>query len=104
MSNFRSDQDVTYWSIASTDDNGDPTFNVGINIKARWTRKDGVFTDDKGDDHKFSFVIHSDILIPKRSLVVLEDQNGVAAPITGAKKVIDTSENPGMSDRKRILI
>lgn len=104
MSNFRSDQDVTYWSIASTDNNGDPTFNVGINLKARWTRKDGVFTDNKGDDHKFSFVIHSDTLIPKRSLVVLENQNGVAIPITGAKKVIDTSENPGMSDRKRILI
>ena len=104
MSNFRSDQDVTYWSVASTDNNGDPTYNAGINIAARWKKEDGTFTDDKGDDHKFSFVIHSDTLIPKRSLVVLEDQDGVAAPISGAKKVIDTKENPGMNDRNRILI
>lgn len=104
MSNFRSDQDVTYWSIANSDVNGDPTYNVGVNIQARWTKKDGIFTDEKGDDHKFSFVIHSDILIPKRSMIVLEDQDGIATPVTGAKKVIDTSVNPGMSDRKRILI
>ena len=104
MSNFRSDQDVTYWSPASVNDNGDPTFNVGINVKARWTRKDGIFTDEKGDDHKVSFVIHSDTLIPKRSLLVLEDQNGVTTPPKGARKVIDTSENIGMSDRKRVLV
>jgi len=104
VSNFRSDQDVTYWSVASSDNNGDPTFNTGIRIDARWAEEDGIFTDDKGDDHKFSFVIHSDTLIPKRSLVVLEDQDGVSAPPVGAKKVIDTSENPGMSDRKRMLV
>ena len=104
MSNFRSDQDVTYWTADSVDDNGDPTFNAGIRVDARWTRKDGVTTDEKGDDVKFSFVIHSDTLIPKRSLLVLEDLDGQAEPPAGARKVIDTSENIGMSDRKRILV
>ena len=104
MSNFRSDQDVTFWTIATVDDNGDPTYNAGVNIKARFATKDGIFTDKKGDDHKVSFVIHADTLIPKRSLLVLEDQDGVSTPPAGARKVIDAIENIGMNDRKRMLV
>lgn len=90
-------QDITYWTITGVDGNNSPTWAAGVKIKSRWVRKDGIFTDSNGDSHKVEFSIYTAVLIPKRSMVVLEDQNGVAAPIAGAREVMTTIENPSLT-------
>ena len=103
VSLFSLPQDVTYWGIASVDVNGDPTFNAGIKVKARFKEKDGIFTDEQGDDHKVEFLVYSETLIPKRSMIVLEDKDGVATPTKGARIVRNAISNKSMSTLKKMI-
>lgn len=98
MSNFSLPQSVTYWKPSAVDGNGDPTFAAGVAVAARWARKDGVFTDSKGDDHKTQYIIYADTVIPKRSIVALEDLDGVATPPDGARKIFHNIESPSCID------
>ena len=98
MSNFDLPQDVTYWKPSTVDGYGDPTFSAGVRVDARWVRKDGVFTDEKGDDHKTQYIIYADVLIPKRSMVALVDLDGVASPPSGARKIFSNIEHPSSID------
>jgi len=90
-------QDVTFWTAGASDVNGSPSFSAPVSIKARWARKDGIATDDKGDDQKTEFVIYATVLIPKRARVVL----GVdvsATPPSGSRIVMSNVDNPSLTN------
>lgn len=97
MSLLKMKQKITYWTVADSDVNSSLSWNAGITIKARWVRKDGIITDDKGNDRKTEFIVYAKVLIPKRSMVVLEDQEGVAEPPDGARKIMGLIDNPSMT-------
>lgn len=101
MTNLPLTQDVTYWSTTGTDGNGDPSFAAGVAVKCRYAEIDGLFTDERGDDHKVKWAIYSVTAIPKRALVVLGDFNGVATPPTGARKIFTNYNNPSISNLKK---
>lgn len=93
-------QDVTYWVAGAADVNGSPTFAAAVTVKGRWARKDGIATDENGNDQKTELVIYTAVLIPKRSRIVL----GVdvsATPPAGSRIIMDISDNPSMTDLVR---
>lgn len=100
---IRLPQTVTYWTTSS-DENGDKTFSAGIAVAARWKEVDGVFTDENGNDHKVVWHVYSNTLIPKRSLVVLSDMDGVATPPSGARTVLNAINNPSMNTTKKMVL
>ena len=91
-------QKITYWTMSNSDADSSQEWNAGVTIKTRWVKKDGIITDDKGNDKKTQYIIYAKSLIPKRSMVVLEDQEGVATPPDGARKMLGTIENPSMTN------
>lgn len=103
MSILPLNQDITYWTIASSNSNNVITWNAGIAIKGRWVRKDGVVKGLKGKDQKTEFVAYSTILIPKRSMIVLENQNLVATPPDGSRELVQSIENPSMTNLIKYL-
>ncbi len=97
MSSFDLPQKVTYWT-GKADGNGTITWNAGIAVDARFMRKDGVVRTIKGDDQITTHIIYSETLIPKRALVVLEDQDKVAVPPDGAREILDNIDNSSAID------
>jgi len=93
-------QDVTFWAVLDSDKNGDPTYKAPVSIKARFVEKDGIFTDENGNDHKTEFIIYSTTLIPKRSMVVLVIDVS-AAPIEGSRIVFTNVNNPSLTSLKK---
>lgn len=90
-------QDITYWSIATVDQNMVITWNVGVAIKGRWVKKDGIVKDKNGKDQKTEFIVYADVIIPKRSMVTLDNKNGVALPPDGAREVVANVDNSSLS-------
>lgn len=97
MSMLPLNQAVTYWSVASVDSAGDPTYDIGVLLPCRWVQKDGLVTNNQGDDQKTEYIVYTECLIPKRSLAVLEDLENVATPPDGARKIMGITNNPSMS-------
>jgi len=106
MSGFRLPQTITYWSPSTVDGNGAVTYAPGIAVKARWIRKDGTVTDEKGLDQKSTHVVYSRTLIPKRAKISLSslDLSSDANPPAGTREVIDTVENPSMTDMFKMML
>ena len=96
-------QDVTFWATNGSDANGDPIYKPPSSIKARWVRKDGVFTDNKGNDHKTEYAIYATVYIPKRSMVVLAIDVSLT-PINGSRLVFSSIENPSMTNLKKYVM
>lgn len=98
-------QTATYWQRSgNTDVNGDPSYDAGVAVAVRWKRKDGIVTDEKGNDQKTEFIVYSETLIPKRSMVVLSDVTPAATPTSGARIVMDTIENPSMDNLHKMVM
>ena len=91
-------QDITYWTIASVDGNMVITWNVGIAIRGRWVKKDGIVRDKNGKEQKTEFIVYAEVTIPKRSMVTLDKQNGVALPPDGAREMIANFDNSSLSN------
>ena len=92
-------QDITYWTVATRDGRNNTTYNVGIKIKGRWVRRDGIVRDVKGKDRKASFIVYSTILIPRGAFVALGDFEGQALTADKeTREVIDHIENTSLSD------
>ena len=103
MSGFGHPQDITYWIRGDNDGNNAITWNPAITIGARWVRKDGIATDEFGRDQKTTHVVYTTTLIPKRSMIFL----GVvkdATPTEGSRTVLDTFENPSMTDEVKMVM
>lgn len=106
MSGFSLPQTITYWLPLRVDGDGVVTYFPGVAIAARWIRKDGTTTDEKGTEQKTTHVVYSRTLIPKRAKVSLSalDLDGDANPPAGTREVIASSENPSMTDMFRMLL
>lgn len=97
-------QTVTYWEQTDTDVNGDKSYNAGVAVSARWKEHDGIVTDERGEEQKTTHIVYTETNIPKRSMLVLEDQNGVALPLDGAREVMDVKYNPSMDTLYRVVM
>jgi hypothetical protein len=104
VSRFRLPQTVTYWLQSATDGNGDASYSAGVAVKARWKTMDGIFTDENGDDHKITNVVYSETLIPKRSMVALEDLDGQATPSDNSREVLNVIDNPSMNTLNKMVL
>lgn len=97
-------QVVTYWTINSVDGNNTKTWNAGIVLKSRWVKQDGVIKDPQGNDQNTEWIIYSTTLIPKRSMVVLEDLDGVLTPPQNARELFDNINNPSLTNLKKHVL
>lgn len=108
MTSFSLPQMITYWTSSGIDANGDPSWNAPVNVAARWMRKDGIITGEKGTDQKFEYIVYSETLIPKRSMVVLAelvvDDDGNATPTDAAKVVLATTDNPSYTNLVKMVL
>ena len=108
MTSFSLPQTITYWTSSGIDANGDPSWNAPVNVAARWMRKDGIITGEKGTDQKFEYIVYSETLIPKRSMVVLaelvvdDDGNLVSAGRTDTPRVYTYDDLPSVVMKYRI--
>ena len=104
MSNFNLSQKITHWNPTSVDKNGAVTYAVGVAVDARWLRKDGIARDESGTDQKTTHVVYARVLIPKRAKIALSDLNGTPTPPDNSRVVIDTIENPSMTDMIKMVL
>lgn len=96
MSLIRLNQDITFWASLGSDANSTTTYAAPVTVKGKWTKKDGVFTNQQGDSQKTTFIILSKTLIPKRSMVVLGEDIS-ATPSNGARKIESLIDNPSIT-------
>jgi hypothetical protein len=97
-------QIATYWTINSVDGNNTKTWNAGIALKVRWVIEDGVIKDERGNDQKTEWIVYATTLIPKRSMVVLEDLDGTLTPPDGARELVDNVNNPSLTNLKKHVL
>lgn len=96
MSLIRLTQDITYWTSAGSDSNGGLSYNSPVTVKGKWVKKDGLVTNEQGDNQKTEFIIYSKTLIPKRSMVVLGVDTS-ATPSNGARMIESNIDNPSIT-------
>ncbi len=104
MTLLRETQEMTYWEEESVDGNGDPAFSAGVLFAGRWAKKDGIITDEKGNNRKTEYVIYSTTSIPKRAIVALSSHKGASAPVTEAKVLAGTTINPSMTNLMKYVL
>ena len=104
----RYNQVATYWSVASVDNSGDPTFATPIAISVRWEQRTVVFTTPAGEEKS-----STDVVFVKQDMVegdfLFLGTSVVADPTTvvAAKEIQGWSKIPelvgGEFERRALL-
>ena len=98
MSLIKFNQKITFWATTGIDENSAVTYAPPITIIGKWTLRDGIMTNAKGEEQKTSFVVLAKVLIPKRSKVFLGVSDSVT-PIDGSREIQGNIDNPSITKK-----
>lgn len=91
-------EEVTYWAPVSVNSDSTVTYGAPVVVPARYARKDGIATDEKGNDQRVTWSIYTKVELKRRYYVALGDRSGDATPPDGARKVVNTWDNLSITD------
>jgi len=95
---------ITYWLVTGNNGTGGLTWAAGVAIPARVARVSRGVVDREGKTTIFSDAVYAETDIPIGAYIFLGDEDGVAEPVEGARRVIDSVTNPTMSTLSRMVI